>query len=246
MEISSREGTTQGCPFSMPGYAIGILPLMSLIVGCDETHKVRQAAFADDLTGVGKLNQLLSWWKMIVHFGPYIGYYAKPSKSWLIVKEEYYNEAMEMFSDTGLNVTMEGKKHLGAVIGSNEFKTEYVKGKVLDWVKQIEVLSKFAWVSPHLAYSAYVQGFKHKFNFIFRTIPNIERDLDALDNVIDRQFIPALLNGRKLNADERKLISLPVKFGGLGIGIPSEYSSSEYNNSRRITSTLVERIKMMF
>ena len=92
MEISSREGTTQGCPFSMPGYAIGILPLMSLIVGCDETHKVRQAAFADDLTGVGKLNQLLSWWKMIVHFGPYIGYYAKPSKSWLIVKEKYYND----------------------------------------------------------------------------------------------------------------------------------------------------------
>ena len=68
-------------------------------------------------------------------------------------------------------------------------------------------------------------------------------ELESLDKVIDQKFIPALFNGRILNVNERKLVALPVKFGGLGIGIPSESSSMEYNNSRRITSSLVEHIK---
>ena len=30
-EILSEEGTTQGCPFSMPAYALGLMPLLSSI-----------------------------------------------------------------------------------------------------------------------------------------------------------------------------------------------------------------------
>ena len=58
LEIPLSEGTTQGCPAAMPMYAIGIIPLMSAIIRFtidDEisinTEKVKQAAFADDLTG---------------------------------------------------------------------------------------------------------------------------------------------------------------------------------------------------
>ena len=129
-EISSDEGTTQGCPFSMPGYAIGILPLMSLIGLNEECIGVKQAAFADDLTGVGKLKQLKIWWNMILEYGPYIGYHAKPSKSWLIVKKEKLEEAKIMFKNTGLNITSEGRKHLGAAVGSEAFKESYVKKKI--------------------------------------------------------------------------------------------------------------------
>ena len=63
--MPSSEGTTHGCPAAMPMYAIGIIPLMSAIVRFaidDEisisTEKVKQAAFADDLTGAGKLTGL--------------------------------------------------------------------------------------------------------------------------------------------------------------------------------------------
>ena len=37
-----------------------------------------------------------------------------------------------LFSDTKINVTTEGKRHLGAVIGSNDFQTKYVKENVAE------------------------------------------------------------------------------------------------------------------
>ena len=106
-------------PISMPAYAIGILPLMTAISGCSN---VKHAAFADDLGGVGKLIGLKEWWDRVCYYGPFIGYFAKASKSWLIVKEKYFDEAESIFHDSGLNITIEGRKHLGATIGSTNFK----------------------------------------------------------------------------------------------------------------------------
>ena len=71
--MSSSEGTKQGYPAAMPMYAIGIIPLMSAIIGfaVDEeisisAEKVKQAAFADDLTGAGKLPALRTWWDALI------------------------------------------------------------------------------------------------------------------------------------------------------------------------------------
>ena len=79
---------------------------------------VKYAAFADDLFGAGKFDHLRKWWDAIVNLGPYIGYHAKASKSWLIVKVQYYEIAKIVFENSGLNITTEGRKHLGAVVGS--------------------------------------------------------------------------------------------------------------------------------
>ena len=139
---------------------------------------------------------------LVIHFGPFIGYFAKPSKSWLIVKPKYFDEASVCFKNTGLNITTEGRKHLGALVGSDSFKESYVGDKVKNWIMQIEELSKIAWVEPHLAYCAYVQGFKHKFNYILRTIPDLKRFLLPLDTVINDKFIPVVLNGKIINEKE--------------------------------------------
>ena len=45
----------------------------------------------------------------------------------MIVKEEMEDLAMEIFKDTGIMIKTEGKKHLGAVIVSPEFKSTYTK-----------------------------------------------------------------------------------------------------------------------
>ena len=80
-EISSAEGTTQDDPIAMPIYAIGTTPLLREIK--DPDSKVTQAAFADDLAGAGKLQQLLTWWNDIVEYGPLLGYNPQADKSWL-------------------------------------------------------------------------------------------------------------------------------------------------------------------
>ena len=125
LEIPSVEGTTQGDPIAMPLYAICILPLMRQIVESvkEKGMEIKQCAFADDLAGAGKLFALKSWWNAVVYFGPFIGYYAKSSKSWLLVKTKYLDAAKLIFANSGLNITSEGRKHLQASIGSEAFKT---------------------------------------------------------------------------------------------------------------------------
>ena len=53
-------------------------------------------------------------------------------------------KAKNSFSDTGINITNEGRRHLGGVIGSSENKNTYINNKIDEWCKEIEVLSKIA------------------------------------------------------------------------------------------------------
>ena len=53
--------------------------------------------------------------------GPSLGYFPNPQKCWLIVKHEKERLAKEIFSETTINITTEGRKHLGAALGSRAF-----------------------------------------------------------------------------------------------------------------------------
>ena len=44
--------------------------------------------------------------------GPPLGYFPNPQKCWLIVKPEKERPAKEIFSETTINITTEGRKHL--------------------------------------------------------------------------------------------------------------------------------------
>ena len=75
--------------------------------------------------------------------GPMFGYHPNAIKYWLIVKPNKYEEAMEAFQNTGINVTTEGHRHLGAALGSRNFLDDYVKNKVEQWVEEVDNLSNF-------------------------------------------------------------------------------------------------------
>jgi hypothetical protein len=68
---------------------------------------VKHAAYADDLGGAGILESLRTWWDKVAHFGSLPGYYPNASKSWLVVKDEKFAVAKEMFADTDINITSE-------------------------------------------------------------------------------------------------------------------------------------------
>ena len=104
----------------------------------------RQVWFADDSTAGGKLNQIKLWWSMLNTIGSEYGYYPNAAKSWQIVKEDHLEAAERLFTGTGVNVTAEGKQHLGATVGTRSFTKSYVMKKVEKWKSEIEKLLDIA------------------------------------------------------------------------------------------------------
>ena len=96
------------------------------------------------------------------------------------------------------------------------------------------MLSQIAKIEPQAAYTCFISGYKHKLTYYMRTIPNIGQLLMQIDNVIMTEFIPAISGGINISETERKLLSFPPKYGGLGIPIFSEISDIEYENSIKI------------
>ena len=113
-EITSAEGTRQGDPSAMPIYTLGSLPLLNMTT----TENTKYAAYADDISCVEILRNILTWWSKLNTFFPKIGYFPKADKSWLIVKPGKYEAAKSIFKDTSFNITNDGKRHIGAVVGT--------------------------------------------------------------------------------------------------------------------------------
>ena len=63
-----------------------------------------------------------------------------------------------------------------------------------------------------------------------------------MDALVDQLFIPAITDGHMCSDDERLLISLPVKKGGLAIPIFSSIAELEFSNSRAATDQLIKHI----
>ena len=202
----------------------------------------KQVAYADDLTGAGKLHMLRKWLDGIIKNGPKFGYNAEPSKSWLIVNEDRLAEAEQIFEGAGVKITTAGKKHLGAAIGTIDYREEFMTSLVRKWVDQIETLSKIAAFEPHTAYAAFTSCIRHRYTYYMRTIPNISQLLEPLEQVIRTKFLPALLEGRSVTDDERKLLSLPPRLGGMGIIIPTRISDREFELSKSATKLLSDAI----
>ena len=119
-EIQSTEGTTQGDYFAMSFYALATAEIQNRLR--ITAREVKQVWLADDATGVGSLESLKKWWINIIEEGACYGYYVNESKSGLVLKNQTLLKKTEsLFSDTKINVTTERKRHLGAVIGSNDF-----------------------------------------------------------------------------------------------------------------------------
>ena len=191
----------------------------------------------------GTLKCVKAWWDEINQHGPYIGYYPNARKSCLIVKEQYYEQAKEIFKDDNIMITTEGHRHLGAIIGTDEFKNSYIEKMAKDWIDEIQCLSEIAKTYPHSAYSAFVHGLQNRYTYTMRTIPDLSDHLQPLEDAIRNCFIKTLFNGYICSDSERLLFSLPAKFGGLGIFAPTERSRIEYENSRHITAEMIENVK---
>ena len=239
-KITSEEGTTQGDPVAMAMYAIGLSKLQSKINYVNT--EVKQVAYADDLAGAGNIKKLRKWWDLVLKHGPPQGYLPNASKSVLIVKPEHFQEATETFIHTGVRITVEGERHLGSVIGTPAFKENYVKTKVEEWVAELQKLAEIAKTEPQAAYTAFTFGIKHRWNFIMRTVPNIEHLFLPLEKTIREKLLPALAGRHYPNERDRAIIALPPRLGGLGLQNPVGQAETEHQNSKALTAKLTQLI----
>ena len=73
-------------------------------------------------------------------------------------------------------------------------------------------------------------------------MPNNSQNLGRLEQEIHQSLIPAIV-GKSISEEERNVISLPIRSGGLGISKPNEESDYEYIVSQKVTQNLKEIIK---
>ena len=224
-------------------YAIGIRPLINTLQEQTDSSKCQQVWYADDSSGAGKLIEIRKWWDVLNKDGPKYGYFPKPSKTILIIKNpQDLQMANELFNGTGITITLEGERHLGAVIGSNEFRSRYISTKVGKWIQDVEQLAKIADDEPQLAYSAFTKALSMRWCFLQRTIPDTKTYFEPLEGTIRDKLIPAII-GRRVTDLERKIISLPVRLGGMGIQNPTLTADTEFRNSTIITQNLTTLIE---
>ena len=88
--------------------------------------------------------------------------------------------AKAIFEGTAINISSQGQKHLGAVLGSREYLEEYVDGKVEEWVNQIVKLAEFAISHPQEIYAAFTLGLRHRLTYFFRILPDFEELLEPM------------------------------------------------------------------
>ena len=126
---------------------------------------------ADVATGASSLINLKAWWDTIMTEGPKFGYYVNEFKSWLILKDaSQVDYTKELFADTAIKYTTEGKRHLGAIIGRAESRTAYATEKIKEWCDEMEILSDFAKSQPQSAYAAFIIREQPRFSYFLRKI----------------------------------------------------------------------------
>ena len=83
---------------------------------------------------------LYNWYNHLSREGNKCGHLVNGSKNWLIVKSDVLADEAKWVFGEEVNITTEGQRHLGAVIGSQEFKDQCCREKVLRWKGELKTL----------------------------------------------------------------------------------------------------------
>ena len=137
-EITSLEGITQGDLTFMSIYALGSL----LLLNVTKADSTKYATYTYDISYIGILKDILTWWNKLNTFGLKTGYFLKVKMLRLTVKPEKYETAEGIFKDAKLNIFNGGKNYLGAVSGTKEYRKEIRNHESKQTTKCIKVTVK--------------------------------------------------------------------------------------------------------
>ena len=157
--------------------------------------------------------------------------------------QELAEKAERVFGDV-VNITTEGKRHLGAIIGSKDYKNQYYNENVPGWKEEITTLADTAQSQPHAAYIAFTKGYQSKFAYFMRTIESFEEYVSPIQEAINHMRLPPLFSQTEPLPDElSELVTLTPAQGGMGIPNLRVEASQQYAASKSITKQHVESIR---
>ena len=134
-------------------FALATVPLITSIA----TKSATQIWFADDARAGGPL-AATRWWDALNLIGPQFGCFPNELQTTLVVKPDNRQKAEEVFPDTNLQISSEGKRHLGGCLGVDLFITHFVQSTVSTWVEEVQRLAKIAKSQPQAAFAALTHG----------------------------------------------------------------------------------------
>ena len=237
-ELLSMEGTTQGDPLSMAMFALASIPLINAI----QTKESTQVWLADDSNAAGSLLAVRQWWDKLTTHGPKYGYFPKAVKTAVLVKEEKMSEATTMFQNSGITITCDDRRCLGAALGGDGFQNQFVSAKISQWVSEVEKLAQIAKTQPQPAYAVFTHGLIGRWVYSTRVSAISSAQLQPLETAIRQRLLPALTGQPSPGDDLRKLLLLPARLGGIGVIDPTDLPEKQFHGSREMCSPLVKLI----
>ena len=191
---------------------------------------------------MGEVERVRAWWDQLVRDGPGFGYFPNAKKTWLVTKSQHHQKACEVFEGTGVNVTSSGRPYLGAPIGTRAYVELFMKSKVLQWAGELNTLASFARSQPHAAHSAFTRGLTSEWVYLARTTPEVGPLLQPLEDIVRRDFLPALTERSPPGDDERLLLGHPARLGGIAVSNPAANTNAAFDTSTTITRSLTSAI----
>ena len=168
---------------------------------------------------------------------PYFCYFVNNLKSWLIVKEEHLTTAEDIFEGTGVRITCSRRHNLGAALRTRSFVEEYAHEKVLSWKPKLECLTLYAKCERHTAFAAFTHGLMSRWTYLLWTIEGLAPLFTATRGYYRLLFLPSLTGRDAPTHDERELLALSARLGGLALINPTTLTN-EYDNSLRLSAPL--------
>ena len=117
--------------------------------------------YADDATA-WTLTSLRGWWDRLHVLCPQFSYRPNPSKTWLLVKPNNAQTAEECFQHTGIKITTQGARILGAALGVRPFVEKFVCDRVASWVTKVKNFSVIAKTHSQASYAVFSHSLSSK------------------------------------------------------------------------------------
>jgi len=241
IELHSKEGITQGDCFAMSLYGVALLPLATKMR--DEFPTALQPWFADDSGSAGEAKPNAGCLDFLVKNGPKYGYFADPSKSYYICKEEDEEVARAEFGKLGLEINYSrGERYLGGFIGSGASKEQWLGDMVAKWVAAVEALAAVAVKHLQTAYAGFTFCLQNEWQYLQRVVADTGPFFEPLERAIRSKFIPALLGLTEIDGKFRELLTHSVTKGGLALRNPVDTAAYVHVASKEATLHLTQSL----